>query len=147
MQTTAGEEPALILDLTVKAGLKGIKVGTFKSDYLANVEDYIKIFKPDGTTELKSGNVTTGCIVKLYDSTDPDTAVVIDAAVIIIPGDCNATPDGKITSADYIAVFKHIMEINVISNEFILSAADINADNKVSSKDYIAVFKAIMNAD
>ena len=61
---------------------------------------------------------------------------------IVIYGDVNS--DGKITSADYIAIKNHIMDIKKLSTlEQIY--ADASRDNKVSSADYIAIKNHIMD--
>ena len=61
---------------------------------------------------------------------------------MIIYGDVSG--DGKITSADYIAIKNHIMEVKKLSDiEKIW--ADANKDGKVTSADYIAIKNHIMD--
>ena len=61
---------------------------------------------------------------------------------IVIYGDANG--DGNITSADYIAIKNHIMDVKKLSAEEKIWA-DANKDNKVSSADYIAIKNHIMD--
>ena len=62
-----------------------------------------------------------------------------------IIGDVNS--DGKISSADYVKIKKHIMETEIIKDKVYIYYADINNDNKISSADYIKVKKYIMNGE
>jgi len=61
---------------------------------------------------------------------------------IVIYGDVNS--DGKISSADYIAIKNHIMDVKILSS-LEQSYADANKDGKVSSADYIAIKNHIMD--
>ena len=61
---------------------------------------------------------------------------------IIIYGDVYS--DGKITSADYIAIKNHIMDEKKL-NDIEKIWADINKDGKVTSADYIAIKNHIMD--
>ena len=60
---------------------------------------------------------------------------------IILYGDVNG--DGKITSADYIAIKNHIMEVKKL-NTIEQKCADPSKDGKVTSADYIAIKNHIM---
>ena len=61
---------------------------------------------------------------------------------IIVEGDVNQ--DGKISSADYVAIKNHIMETKKITDSSLFLAADMNQDNRISSLDYITIKKIIM---
>ncbi len=61
---------------------------------------------------------------------------------LIIYGDVNG--DGKITSADYIAIKNHIMDVKRL-NALEQKYADASKDNKVTSADYIAIKNHIMD--
>ena len=65
------------------------------------------------------------------------------ATPIDIKGDING--DGKVTSADYILIKKHIIGTSKLT-DIKLKKADVNKDNNVSSTDYIAIKKIIINA-
>lgn len=62
--------------------------------------------------------------------------------ILSILGDVNS--DGKITSADYIKIRKHIMKTELITSSFRFYAADMTEDNKITSADYIRIRKRIM---
>ncbi len=57
----------------------------------------------------------------------------------------DVTGDGKITSADYVKIRKHIMKSEVIGKDVNIYAADVNKDNKITSADYVRIRKYIMN--
>ena len=59
-------------------------------------------------------------------------------------GDVNG--DGKVSSADYILVKKHILNIDVLTGNK-LKKADVNGDSKVTSADYLKIKKIIMGED
>lgn len=61
---------------------------------------------------------------------------------ISILGDINS--DGKITSADYIKIRKHIMKTELITSNYLFYSADMNEDNTITSADYIKIRKKIM---
>lgn len=61
---------------------------------------------------------------------------------ISVLGDINS--DGKITSADYIKIRKHIMKTELIIADYLFYSADLNEDNKITSADYIRIRKKIM---
>jgi len=56
----------------------------------------------------------------------------------------DADGDGKVTSLDYIAIKKHIMEEKLISDETLLAGADANEDGRITALDYIAIKNYIM---
>lgn len=62
--------------------------------------------------------------------------------IIVVYGDVNS--DGKISSADYIAIKNHIMDVKKLDDLEQLFA-DPSKDGKVSSADYIAIKNHIMN--
>lgn len=64
---------------------------------------------------------------------------------ISVLGDVNA--DGKVTSADYIKIRKHIMQTEIIKDNIYFYSADINNDGKISSADYVKIKKYIMNGE
>lgn len=86
--------------------------------------------------EKKSGIIASGDIIKI--KTDREEKEYS----LIIYGDVNG--DGKITSADYIAIKNHIMDVKKLS-DIEKVWADANKDNKVSSADYIAIKNHIMD--
>ena len=61
----------------------------------------------------------------------------------VVRGDVNG--DGKVSSADYVKIRKHIMQTDLIKENIYFYAADINNDNKISSADYVKIRKYIMN--
>lgn len=55
--------------------------------------------------------------------------------------------DGKISSADYVKIRKHIMQTEIINDNIYFYSADITKDNKITSADYIRIRKYIMNGE
>ena len=64
---------------------------------------------------------------------------------VSIIGDINS--DGKITSADYVKIKKHIMKTEKIKDKVYIYSADINNDNNITSADYVRIRKYIMNGE
>lgn len=64
---------------------------------------------------------------------------------ISVLGDINS--DGKVSSADYVKIKKHIMKSELIENKIYFYSADINDDNKITSADYVKIRKYIMNGE
>lgn len=60
-------------------------------------------------------------------------------------GDVNG--DGKITSADYVKIRKHIMQTELIKDNLYFYSADVNNDDKITSADYVKIRKYIMKED
>ena len=86
--------------------------------------------------EKSSGIIASGDIINI--KTDREEKKYI----IIIYGDING--DGKITSADYIALKNDIMDVKKLS-DLQRIAADANKDGKVNSADYITIKNDIMD--
>lgn len=113
-----------------------------------NVTNYLKKFTIasnysfkvyNGTKLLGSSDlIGTGMITKIYKGAD-----VVATFVNVIRGDVSG--DGKVTSADYILIRKHIMETELINASAFKGAADVNKDSKITSADYILIRKYIMN--
>ena len=86
-----------------------------------------------------SSYIYTGSKAKIM----KDNNEVLELTNVIL-GDPNG--DGKISSADYIAIRKHLMESALITDEAKLMAANYNQDNKISSKDYVQIRKYLMSS-
>lgn len=84
-------------------------------------------------TEIKSGDIGTGYIVKANGST----------YTVVKKGDTNG--DGKITSADLLAVQRHLISSTKLNNSYKESAADVNKDNKITSADLLAIKRHLLN--
>lgn len=63
---------------------------------------------------------------------------------IAVRGDVNG--DGLIDSADLLAIRRHLLNINVLNNEYAL-ASDINFDDKIDSADLLAVRKHLLGKE
>ena len=57
----------------------------------------------------------------------------------------DANNDGKVSTADYIAVKNHILSIKKITGNVKLAQADANADDKISSADYVWIKNKILS--
>ena len=117
----------------------GYKLGTDVANIIKSITDKeshatVTYLNKDNA-EKKSGNVATGDTIKIKTEREEKTYK------IVIYGDING--DGGITSADYIAVKNHIMDIKKLSDVY-MTAADANKDNNLNSADYIAIKNHIM---
>lgn len=88
---------------------------------------------------ISSGTIATGMKVVLYDS----QGETVCEYSIAVTGDTNG--DGKINSADALAIQKHIVESRELKNAY-LDAADINRDGRVNSLDVLYVQKHIVGS-
>ena len=102
--------------------LTGYTLSTFRNDTLLATNDIIG----------------TGSVSKIYKD-----GVVVSLVVNVVRGDVNG--DGKITSADYVSIRKHIMDTQKITGISQTKGADANKDSKITSADYIKIKKYIMN--
>ena len=111
-------------------------------------ENMLNNINTNGTIKIKTKNgnlLNNNDIVKTGDTiiiTLSDGETVYTISVL---GDANG--DGKITSADYVKIKKHIMNISKIQENAFLKGADVNNDNKITSADYVKIKKYIMNGN
>ena len=117
----------------------GFKLDT---DISAIKKDIIeKENKVEVTSFDKTGKTKTSGIIASGDKIKIKTESEEKEYIIILYGDINS--DGKITSADYIMVKNHIMEVSKF-NDLEKIYADANKDGKINSADYIAIKNHIM---
>ena len=83
--------------------------------------------------ENDSASLGTGSVIELANS----------SYTIVVKGDLNG--DARITALDYISIREHIMELNIISNQYYFRAGDMNGDSRISALDYIELREVIMN--
>lgn len=109
-----------------------------------------KEFKLDNANLLAEPNVTTDEIKKKYPEAVFDSNIIATGSKITIAektyetiklGDVNK--DGKVTSADYIAIKNYIMGEKQL-DEIQIKAASMNSGEKVTSTNYIKVKNQIM---
>ncbi len=117
-----------------------IAQNTTVSAFLAGLADssYIFIYKDENQI---SGNslLTTGSVVKLIKD-----GTVYETYTVAITGDING--DGNITSADFVLLRNHLLEINILHYPFGLSA-DINGDGKISSADFVLLRNHLLETE
>lgn len=105
-------------------------------------EEFLKnILLDDGFTvqvDLNDSTFYTGSKTKIYYNNH-----LYKELLNVIKGDVNG--DGKVSSADYVKIRKHIMQTDLIKENIYFYAADINNDDKISSADYVKIRKYIMN--
>jgi hypothetical protein len=107
---------------------------------IADLSDGLK-YVGEITTYDKNGNSKTSGIIASGDIINIKTINEERKYQIVIYGDANS--DGKINSADYIAIKNHIMDVTKL-NDIEQLYADANKDGKVNSADYIAIKNHIM---
>ena len=118
----------------------GLNLNTEVSQLIKSITDKEKLATVSYSDKL--GNNKTSGIIASGDTLKIKTNREEKTYTIVIYGDVNS--DGKITSADYIAIKNHIMDVKKLSNlEQIF--ADASKDNKVTSADYIAIKNHIMD--
>ena len=118
----------------------GYQIGTDIKSIIESIvakESKATVTSYDKNNAIKnSGIISSGDTIKI--KTEREEKVYS----IILYGDVNS--DGKITSADYIAIKNHIMDIKKF-NDIEKVWADANKDGKITSADYIAIKNHIMN--
>ncbi|MBQ6841162.1 MAG: leucine-rich repeat protein [Bacilli bacterium] len=131
-------------------------------DSSVTVKDNLLIIKNNNSFENLKGKITTYAKSTTYShynnsrvivSSDlTKTGDIISVRIndskdfeylISVIGDVNA--DGKISSADYVKIRKHIMKSEIINGNVYTYAADVNSDATISSADYVRIRKYIMN--
>lgn len=121
--------------------ISNIAANTTVDNYKKNIEllDGYTVevdYKPiDGKSVLYTGSKT-----KIYRN-----QTLYAELTNVVSGDVNG--DGKITSADYVKIRKHIMQTEIIKDNLYFYSADVNNDNKISSADYVKIRKYIMNGE
>lgn len=112
-------------------------------DVINNIDTYSKVtefFHYDKDKKLIDSVIKTGDFIDV--NINGSKSYLYKLSFL---GDVNG--DGKVSSADYIKIRKHIMETEIIEDNLYFYAADMNNDGKISSADYIAVRKAIMKGE
>ena len=118
----------------------GFELGTDISSIKKSIID--KESKAEVSSFDKNGKSKTSGIIASGDKIKIKTASEEKEYTIIIYGDVNG--DGKISSADYIMVKNHIMDVTKLGT-LEQALADANKDGKVSSADYITIKNHIMD--
>lgn len=117
----------------------GFKLGTDISTIKKNIID--RESKAEVSSFNKNGESKTSGIIASGDKIKIKTSSEEKEYTIILYGDVNS--DGKISSADYIMIKNHIMDVSKLG-KLELEFADANKDGKVNSADYIAIKNHIM---
>lgn len=109
-------------------------VSMFKSEVSASNGGYLKIFDKTGNdiTNSDSSVVSTGCVIKLYSSSD----LLVKTYGLVQMGDING--DGYLRSTDFIALRNYITGKSTLDVYF-RAAADVNADKYIRSTDFILI--------
>ena len=102
------------------------------------------IILEQGTTTAQFRNSTTESVefessISGQLGTGDNVTINNQAHTIVIKGDI--TGEGNINSRDLNALFDHLLEIELLQNEF-CTAADINNDNKISNADLVLLSRA-----
>lgn len=118
----------------------GLEVGTDISEIkkmIIEKESKVEVssYNKDGKEKI-NGIIASGDKIKIKTSSEEKEYSVV------IYGDVNS--DGKISSADYVTIKNHIMDIRKLS-EMELIYADANKDGKVNSADYVTIKNHIMD--
>ena len=120
--------------------ITGIALNTDVSNIIKSITDkepLATVTYTDKDNKAKtSGIIASGDKLKIKTNREEKTYIMV------IYGDVNG--DGKITSADYIAIKNHIMDVKKLSKDE-QKYADPSKDNKVTSADYIAIKNHIMD--
>ncbi len=121
--------------------LQGVDEKVTYSTFISNIKvtnGQLSVINANGAT-VTSGNIATGMSAVIKDSSGKITSQY----QIVVRGDING--DGKINSADALAIQRHIVESRIIKDAY-LAAADINQDGRVNSLDVLYVQKHIVGS-
>jgi beta-N-acetylglucosaminidase len=114
----------------------GMDISKIKSNIIS------KEAKAEVTSVDKNGKSKTSGVIASGDQIKIKTDSEEKTYTLIIYGDVNS--DGKISSADYITIKNHIMDVTKLGS-LEQTFADANKDGKVSSADYITIKNHIMD--
>lgn len=144
--TRTGEKAIAISEILRVINIKndgtyifGLNVGTDISVIKKNIID--KEAKAEVSSSDKNNKSKTSGIIASGDKIKIKTSSEERTYTIILYGDVNS--DGKISSADYIKIKNHIMDVTKLT-DLEQEYADANKDGKVNSADYIAIKNHIM---
>ena len=140
-QSQQGETKLSSTEYTFDDCVRGIGEKVSYSTFVKNVTvtgGRLEVVNADGSA-ITSGTMSTGMKAVLYDSKGEK----LSEYAVVIRGDTSG--DGKINSADALAIQKHIVESRPLKNTY-LDAADINGDGRVNSLDVLYVQKHIVGS-
>ena len=120
--------------------ISGLALGTDVSAIISSIQD--KESTAVVTYRDKNNNEKTSGQIASYDKIKITTNREEKEYILIIYGDVNG--DGRITSADYIAIKNHIMDVKKLDTIEMI-CADPTKDGNVTSADYIAIKNHIMD--
>lgn len=130
------------LELTAESGysintedkyLLEVSAGTKPSALLANFKnaENIKLFNANGEDITNtSGNVGTGCTVKLMNGDD-----AVDSVTVVIMGDVDG--NGRIGAFDYMAIRAHLSGTELTGAYYL--AADVDGNERIGAFDYMGL--------
>ena len=140
-QSQQGETRLSSSKYTFDDCVRGIGEKVSYSTFIKNItvtDGRLDVVNSSGAV-ITSGTMSTGMKAVLYDSKGEK----LSEYSIVVRGDTNG--DGKINSADALAIQKHIVESRELKNAY-LDAADINGDGRVNSLDVLYVQKHIVGS-
>ena len=140
-QSQQGETRLSSSKYTFDDCVRGIGEKVSYSTFIKNItvtDGRLDVVNSSGAV-ITSGTMSTGMKAVLYDSKGEK----LSEYSIVVRGDTNG--DGKINSADALAIQKHIVESRELKNAY-LDAADINEDGRVNSLDVLYVQKHIVGS-
>ena len=140
-QSQQGETKLSSTEYTFDDCVRGIGEKVSYSTFVKNVTvtgGRLEVVNAEGSA-ITSGTMSTGMKTVLYDSKGEK----LSEYAVVIRGDTSG--DGKINSADALAIQKHIVESRPLKNTY-LDAADINGDGRVNSLDVLYVQKHIVGS-
>lgn len=140
-QSQQGETKLSSTEYTFDDCVRGIGEKVSYSTFIKKVTvtgGRLEVVNAEGSA-ITSGTMSTGMKTVLYDSKGEK----LSEYAVVIRGDTSG--DGKINSADALAIQKHIVESRPLKNTY-LDAADINGDGRVNSLDVLYVQKHIVGS-
>ena len=136
-------EPEINGDYVLKnSNISGVEPQTDLATFISNLSvknGTAKILDYQGN-EKTTGHIATGDTVLVYNNNNEQKL----SYSIVIYGD--VTGDGKISSRDLLVLQRHILEIEIIKDEFLL-AGDANRDNGVKSRDLLVIQRHILEME
>jgi hypothetical protein len=128
--------PKKFKDGIITGIVTGTTVAQIKKSLLKNI-NISKIVNYSGK-QVTAGRVGTG--MRFYFNTDEESTAESGFLTAVVKGD--VTGEGNINSRDITVVAEHILQTELLQNEY-FQAADINEDEKVDLKDLILLQRMV----
>ena len=115
-----------------------LKSEDVKSSLRLNENLKFNIFYSDGSLKKDTNYIKSGDVLCIYNEVDDI------CYTLVVTGDVNS--DGEIDLYDIIAIRKHILETEIITNQISIEASDYEDDEEIDVYDIIKIRKKILES-